>query len=157
MPTATSSDPNFRRMLATPRLRFQLLERLLACSPALARPLRDATGEALLLKSSEFGRSGSAACAEGISASLSEWAVLMGIMWATEINLGERRTPKEKRKREDLNDRDRRTSDEVGRRGFGKSKEKQMGSGFRLMSFKRLRRSPVIMTNVPVWKGFTII
>jgi len=46
--TSTSSPPQLLRSV----FRTSLLRRLLACSPALARPLKDATGRALQMKTS---------------------------------------------------------------------------------------------------------
>lgn len=52
-PTRLPSPP--RSTTATSTFQITLLRRLLACSPALARPLRDATGRALQLAQSSVG------------------------------------------------------------------------------------------------------
>ncbi|KAI9802274.1 MAG: hypothetical protein M1825_002995 [Sarcosagium campestre] len=51
-PLTTSTSTTRSRHHPSSTFRTSLLRRLLACSPALARPLRDATGQALQLKSS---------------------------------------------------------------------------------------------------------
>jgi transcriptional activator HAC1 len=64
-----------------PSFRMRLLTRLLACSPALARPLRDATGRALQLAVSEqiiSPRGTVSATSEGRS----NWMSLLTMAWA---------------------------------------------------------------------------
>lgn len=63
-----------------PVFRMKLLTRLLACSPALARPLRDATGRALQLAVSEqfSPQTGSADAPEGRP----RWESLLTMVWA---------------------------------------------------------------------------
>ncbi|KAI1836942.1 transcriptional regulator family: bZIP [Penicillium roqueforti] len=63
-----------------PVFRMRLLTRLLACSPALARPLRDATGRALQLAVSEtFSRQTWSA---GASEARPSWESLLTMAWA---------------------------------------------------------------------------
>ncbi|KAJ5886270.1 uncharacterized protein N7473_008944 [Penicillium subrubescens] len=67
-----------------PSFRMRLLTRLLACSPALARPLRDATGRALQLAVREqiFSPQGTvSATSEGRST----WMSLLTMAWAIDI------------------------------------------------------------------------
>ncbi|KAJ5116525.1 hypothetical protein N7456_000873 [Penicillium angulare] len=63
-----------------PVFRMKLLTRLLACSPALARPLRDATGRALQLAVSEqfFPQTESIDAPEGRP----RWVSLLTLIWA---------------------------------------------------------------------------
>ncbi|KAJ5692034.1 hypothetical protein N7462_001457 [Penicillium macrosclerotiorum] len=64
-----------------PVFRMRLLTRLLACSPALARPLRDATGRALQRAVSEYAfslQTGSADAPEGRP----RWESLLTLIWA---------------------------------------------------------------------------
>ncbi|KAJ5772012.1 hypothetical protein N7520_002541 [Penicillium odoratum] len=74
-PSLSSSKASTR-----PVFRMKLLIRLLACSPALARPLRDATGRALQLAVSEqsFPQTGSADAPEGRP----RWESLLTMAWA---------------------------------------------------------------------------
>ncbi len=76
------STPSLSPSTATgPSFRMRLLTRLLACSPALARPLRDATGRALQRAVSEqvFSPRGMAsATSEGGST----WTSLLTMAWA---------------------------------------------------------------------------
>lgn len=69
----TSSRPTVFRM--------RLLARLLACSPALARPLRDATGRALQLAVSEHVSQGTWLRADA-SEGRQHWELLLTLAWA---------------------------------------------------------------------------
>ncbi|KAI9861978.1 MAG: hypothetical protein M1813_005049 [Trichoglossum hirsutum] len=80
--TTLSSNRTRENQRATFRIR--LLERLLACSPALARPLKDATASALQLVSDSIAGS-QIGCAEVDSlAGRREMASLMAMLWAIE-------------------------------------------------------------------------
>ncbi|KAF9892575.1 hypothetical protein FE257_000977 [Aspergillus nanangensis] len=70
-PSKTSSRPT---------LRMRLLARLLACNPALARPLRDATGRALQLAVSEM-ISQEGRLAPGVSEGRWTWEFLLTLRW----------------------------------------------------------------------------
>lgn len=75
--TARSSKP--------PVFRMRLLARLLACSPALARPLRDATGRALQLAVSESSlprESRQGAAADAVAGGRQSWEFLITMIWA---------------------------------------------------------------------------
>lgn len=77
------STPNLSNSTAsTPRsvFRIQLLARLLACSPALARPLRDATSRALQLAASESLTGGSSSRAD--RPGHQDWELLLTMIWA---------------------------------------------------------------------------
>lgn len=71
-PSRASSRPTVFRM--------RLLARLLACSPALARPLRDATGRALQLALSDSLPRGHPAAADGL-AGRQNWESLLTMAW----------------------------------------------------------------------------
>lgn len=76
------STPSLSPSTATgPSFRMRLLTRLLACSPALARPLRDATGRALQRAVSEQSFS-----PRGMASATSEggptWTSLLTMAWA---------------------------------------------------------------------------
>ncbi|KAI9929780.1 hypothetical protein ASPWEDRAFT_529478 [Aspergillus wentii DTO 134E9] len=78
------STPNLSPSKASRRptvFRMRLLARLLACSPALARPLRDATGRALQLAVSENFSQGNWSAAEGHE-SRQNWESLLTLAWA---------------------------------------------------------------------------
>ncbi|KAI9795608.1 MAG: hypothetical protein M1833_006929 [Piccolia ochrophora] len=63
----TTSTPSTHPLPSRSTFRTRLLRRLLACSPALARPLRDATGKALQLKSSgELARTSRPEAEDGV-------------------------------------------------------------------------------------------
>ncbi|KAJ5736640.1 uncharacterized protein N7483_001765 [Penicillium malachiteum] len=97
LPLAFSTEETFQHfplilwLISTPSLspskastrpvfRMKLLTRLLACSPALARPLRDATGRALQLAVSEqFSRQAGSGDVQG---SRLRWETLMTMIWA---------------------------------------------------------------------------
>src|SRR5579862_2617005 len=80
--TTPSSNNTRENQRATFRIR--LLERLLACSPALARPLKDATASALQLASDSIAKSRNG-CAEVDSLACGrEMASLMTMLWAIE-------------------------------------------------------------------------
>jgi transcriptional activator HAC1 len=80
--TTLSSNNTRENQRATFRIR--LLERLLACSPALARPLKDATASALQLVSDSTAKSRNG-CAEADSLACGrEMASLMTMLWAIE-------------------------------------------------------------------------
>ena len=64
-----------------PVFRMKLLSRLLACSPALARPLRDATGRALQLAVSETFSSPQTGLA-GAPEGRPRWVSLLTMAWA---------------------------------------------------------------------------
>ncbi|KAB8228228.1 hypothetical protein BDV23DRAFT_161286 [Aspergillus alliaceus] len=72
--------------------RMRLLARLLACNPALARPLRDATGRALQLAVSESLTRGSMSVADAQGARCS-WESLLTLLWTIDRleNPGRRR------------------------------------------------------------------
>ncbi|KAK2760030.1 hypothetical protein FQN54_002766 [Arachnomyces sp. PD_36] len=76
-PTLSNSTASSPRSV----FRIQLLARLLACSPALARPLRDATSRALQLAASESftGRSSSRAESRIVH---QDWELLLTMIWA---------------------------------------------------------------------------
>lgn len=83
--TTTPSSARPRRRRARPTtFRIRLLRRLLACSPALARPLRDATGRALrLMSSGEPVSGGGVGGRDGHgSADGGELEFLMTMLWA---------------------------------------------------------------------------
>ncbi|KAK2781125.1 hypothetical protein FQN53_000816 [Emmonsiellopsis sp. PD_33] len=69
---------------STPRsvFRIQLLTRLLACSPALARPLRDATSRALQLLATEEPASGELFPGAPGSRGVRDWQLLLTMIWA---------------------------------------------------------------------------
>jgi transcriptional activator HAC1 len=73
-PSLSSSKASSR-----PVFRMRLLTRLLACSPALARPLRDATGRALQLAVSEHFSQNWSAGAPEVRPS---WELLLTMAWA---------------------------------------------------------------------------
>jgi transcriptional activator HAC1 len=73
-PSLSSSKASSR-----PVFRMRLLTRLLACSPALARPLRDATGRALQLAVSEHF---SATWSAGAPEARPSWELLLTMAWA---------------------------------------------------------------------------
>ncbi|KAI1940612.1 transcription factor that binds to CRE motif [Ophidiomyces ophidiicola] len=81
------STPNLVKS-KTPRqrsvFRIRLLTRLLACSPAMARPLRDATSKALQLAVRESQRSGSSRFMAQDYRSSQSWELLMTTLWATD-------------------------------------------------------------------------
>ncbi|KAL2001781.1 hypothetical protein VTN02DRAFT_1244 [Thermoascus thermophilus] len=76
-PSLSPSTASARRSV----FRMKLLTRLLECSPALARPLRDATGRALQLAASErfSEKTGSAA---GGPTEEQNWELLLTLAWA---------------------------------------------------------------------------
>jgi transcriptional activator HAC1 len=79
-----------------PVFRMNLLARLLACSPALARPLRDATGRALQLAVSEQISSKTARLADDVNApeGRPRWESLLTMIWAIDRLSGQRRESK---------------------------------------------------------------
>ena len=84
---STATSPPRSSMPTPPTFRFPLLQRLLACSPALARPLRDATAEALQqLSSGEAGPIVGSVCADGSldhgRARMERWSSLVTMLWA---------------------------------------------------------------------------
>jgi transcriptional activator HAC1 len=83
-PSKASSCPTAFRM--------RLLARLLACNPALARPLRDATGRALQLAVSENLSRGSVSVADA-QGDRWNWELLLTLSWAIDRleNPGRRR------------------------------------------------------------------
>ncbi|KAI9782597.1 MAG: hypothetical protein M1839_004842 [Geoglossum umbratile] len=82
--SATTLSSNNTRENQRATFRIRLLERLLACSPALARPLKDATASALQLASESIAESRNG-CAEVDSlACKREMASLMTMLWAIE-------------------------------------------------------------------------
>ena len=91
------STPNLSNsMVSTPRsvFRIQLLARLLACSPALARPLRDATSRALQLAASKSFTGGSSSSADGHQVH-QDWELLLTMIWAIDcIERSKRRRSK---------------------------------------------------------------
>ncbi|KAL2005049.1 hypothetical protein VTN00DRAFT_2899 [Thermoascus crustaceus] len=84
-PSLSPSTASTRRSV----FRMKLLTRLLECSPALARPLRDATGRALQLAASErfSQKTGSAA---GGPTEQQNWELLLTLAWAID-SLGRKR------------------------------------------------------------------
>lgn len=82
-PTLSSTST---RASSPPRsvFRIRLLTRLLACSPALARPLRDATSRALQLAARELSTSGSLSSTTRVRSGnvLQDWPLLMTTIWA---------------------------------------------------------------------------
>ncbi|KAL4891395.1 hypothetical protein BDV59DRAFT_69252 [Aspergillus ambiguus] len=74
-PSKTSSRP------ATP-FRMKVLARLLACNPALARPLRDATGRALQLAASETISPGGRSTTPAVGEGRWTWEFLLTVVWA---------------------------------------------------------------------------
>jgi transcriptional activator HAC1 len=82
------STPSLSSSKASPVFRMRLLTRLLACSPALARPLRDATGRALQLAVSEaFSPERSAGAPEARPS----WELLLTMAWAIDsLSLSQR-------------------------------------------------------------------
>ncbi|KAH0558652.1 hypothetical protein GP486_004699 [Trichoglossum hirsutum] len=80
--TTTPSNRSRENQRATFRIR--LLERLLACSPALARPLKDATASALQLVSDSIAESRSGRANGDSLADRREMASLMTMLWAIE-------------------------------------------------------------------------
>lgn len=89
------STPNLSPSMASSRptvFRMRLLARLLACSPALARPLRDATGRALQLAVSELGlpREHQRAAHDDL-VGRQNWEFLLTMIWA--IDSTQRRSP----------------------------------------------------------------
>lgn len=64
-----------------PVFRMKLLARLLACSPALARPLRDATGRALQLAAEETFSANSRSVTDGLGVGRN-WELLLHMAWA---------------------------------------------------------------------------
>jgi transcriptional activator HAC1 len=96
------SNPNLSRpsMASTTRrsvFRMRLLTRLLACSPALARPLRDATGKALQLAVSEVSLRPTGSAVVGASEAGQDWQSLLTMAWA--IDSIERRNRNRRRQR----------------------------------------------------------
>lgn len=77
-PSLSRSSPLSQRSV----FRIQLLTRLLACSPALARPLRDATSRALQLAVRDLRRSGSIRSAAHGDRPIQDWGLLMTTIWA---------------------------------------------------------------------------
>lgn len=73
------STPSLSSSKASPVFRMRLLTRLLACSPAMARPLRDATGRALQLAVRETFSSRRSADAPEARPS---WELLLTMAWA---------------------------------------------------------------------------
>ncbi|KAJ5345601.1 hypothetical protein N7452_003605 [Penicillium brevicompactum] len=73
------STPSLSSSKASPVFRMRLLTRLLACSPAMARPLRDATGRALQLAVSERFSSRRSA---GAPEARPSWELLLTMAWA---------------------------------------------------------------------------
>lgn len=66
-----------------PVLRMRLLTRLLACSPALARPLRDATGKALQLAVEAAAlRETRLTTVDGVVGASASWESLLTMAWA---------------------------------------------------------------------------
>jgi transcriptional activator HAC1 len=62
--------------------RMRVLTRLLACSPALARPLRDATGKALQLAVSESSLCQTRSAAADVAWASQNWESLLTMAWA---------------------------------------------------------------------------
>ncbi|KAI9826141.1 MAG: hypothetical protein M1832_000590 [Thelocarpon impressellum] len=87
--TSTMPSTSSPRHWSTSRI--TLLRRLLASSPALARPLRDATGRALRLMSSGCVTSTGATGREGVGAAdgSGRTEALMGMMWVVDQHLRE--------------------------------------------------------------------
>lgn len=77
-PTLSTSRTSNRQSV----FRIKLLNRLLACSPALARPLRDATSKALQQVASESFASGQLSLAGLGSESVQDWHLLLTTIWA---------------------------------------------------------------------------
>lgn len=73
------STPSLSSSKASPVFRMRLLTRLLACSPAMARPLRDATGRALQQAVSETFSSRRSA---GAPEARPSWELLLTMAWA---------------------------------------------------------------------------
>lgn len=90
-----SLSPSTEASSTRPVFRMRLLARLLACSPALARPLRDATGRALQLAVSEqfSSETRSADAPEGRL----RWESLLTMAWAID-RLGQREREREQKK-----------------------------------------------------------
>ncbi|KAF7712045.1 Transcriptional activator hacA-like protein [Penicillium ucsense] len=77
------STPSLSPSTATgPFFRMRLLTRLLACSPALARPLRDATGRALQLAVREQTLNPQGAASETQFDGRPSWTSLLTMTWA---------------------------------------------------------------------------
>ncbi|EAW12113.1 transcription factor HAC1 [Aspergillus clavatus NRRL 1] len=89
------STPSLSPSTASTRptvFRMKLLTRLLACNPALARPLRDATGRALQLAVRENASQGTGSA--GVDAGGRNWESLLTMAWAIdrfEKSRGQRR------------------------------------------------------------------
>ncbi|EEQ29954.1 bZIP transcription factor HacA [Microsporum canis CBS 113480] len=83
VPTTTTTK-NSSTMSSTTRsvFRSRLLSRLLACSPALARPLRDATSRELQLVLSESAMLGSSRSGQSIAQSRRRWESLVTILFS---------------------------------------------------------------------------
>lgn len=82
------STPSLSTSRASSRptvFRMRLLARLLACSPALARPLRDATGRALQLAVSDSLPRENPAAADGL-AGRQNWESLLTLAWAIDCH-----------------------------------------------------------------------
>ncbi|TPX22387.1 hypothetical protein DIZ76_014259 [Coccidioides immitis] len=77
-PTLSKSNTSIQRSV----FRIQLLTRLLACSPALARPLRDATSRALQLAVRDLPRSASNRSMVQGGRPSQDWELLMTTVWA---------------------------------------------------------------------------
>lgn len=88
LPKASSRRPVFR---------MRLLARLLACSPALARPLRDATGRALQLAVEDCFSASSRSATDGLKWRQT-WEPLLTLAWAIDHLRSGRRVPDRRRK-----------------------------------------------------------
>jgi transcriptional activator HAC1 len=88
-PLKASSRPPVFRMI--------LLARLLACSPALARPLRDATGRALQLAAEDRFSGDSRSATDGVGGR-PNWESLLTLAWAIDHLQSGHRGPDRRRK-----------------------------------------------------------
>ncbi|KAJ5469408.1 Transcriptional activator hacA [Penicillium diatomitis] len=86
------STPSLSPSTATgPFFRMRLLTRLLACSPALARPLRDATGRALQLAVREQTLNPQGAASDTQLDGRPSWTSLLTMAWAIDSITGQSR------------------------------------------------------------------
>lgn len=94
------STPSLSPLKASSRppvFRMRLLARLLACSPALARPLRDATGRALQLAAEDRFSGDFRSAVDGVGGR-SNWESLLTLVWAIDHLQSGHRGPDRRRK-----------------------------------------------------------